>query len=330
MPRQPRLNIADGVYHVTQRGLERRNIVADDHDRQEWFRLFNRQATQCGWRVFAYALLDNHFHIFLRTPQPNLSQGMHAFESGYVTLFNKRHSRPGPLFQGRFGAVLVEFESHARVLSRYVHLNPHRAGLDPRPGQYAWCSYRYYLNPRGAPAWLDWQTTLAEISQREAAARIQYRRFVEAGVGSRIANPLSAAVDGWLLGSPEFVERYQDRGQALRNSELAEDSIENNGVEARPIPNSEVPDPSVLLATVAAEFEVTVENLLARGRHRNRARLAAMWLCRERIHESLTQLGERFGGLSASTVSEALREASHLLSSDKAFCDAVQKTNRRV
>ena len=73
MPRQPQLNIADGVYHVTQRGLERRNIVLNDHDRKEWFRLFSRHATQCGWRVFAYALLDNHFHIFLRTPQPNLS-----------------------------------------------------------------------------------------------------------------------------------------------------------------------------------------------------------------------------------------------------------------
>ena len=74
MPRKPRLNIVDGVYHVTQRGLEKRDIVRNDTDRQEWLRLFHRQATQCGWRVFAYALLDNHFHIFLRTPQPNLSR----------------------------------------------------------------------------------------------------------------------------------------------------------------------------------------------------------------------------------------------------------------
>lgn len=328
MPRQPRLNIADGVYHVTQRGLERRNIVADEKDRQEWFRLFNRHATQCGWQVFAYALLDNHFHIFLRTPQPNLSEGMHAFESGYVTLFNKNHPRIGPLFQGRFGAVLVEAECHAQVLSRYVHLNPHRAGLDPRPGQYAWCSYRYYLDPRGAPPWLDWQTILAEISQREGAARIAYRRFVEAGVQTKLVNPLTDTVDGWLLGSPQFVERYQDRGLALRNSELAEDSVDPEENVARPIPNSEEPDPSALLAVVAREFEVPLDSLLARGRHRNRARLAAMWLCRERIHESLSQLGDRFGGLSPSTVSEALREVARLRSEDKAFGDALQRIER--
>lgn len=66
MSRQPRLNVADGVYHVTQRGPERRGIVLDE-DRHDWWRLFDRQATRCGWRVFALALLDNHFHIFLRT-----------------------------------------------------------------------------------------------------------------------------------------------------------------------------------------------------------------------------------------------------------------------
>ncbi len=246
MPRRPRLNIADGVYHVTQRGLERRNIVADDHDRKEWLRLLGRHATQCGWRVFAYALLDNHFHIFLRTPQPNLSTGMHAFESGYVTLFNKRHERTGPLFQGRFGAVLVEFESHARVLSRYVHLNPFEAGLAKTPGEYKWSSYRYYLDPRGAPVWLDWQTPLAEISQRESAARVAYRRFVEASLGRPLTNPLKDAVDGWLLGSPAFVERYQARGQALRNSELAEGSDEAEEDVDRPIPNFEVPDPGMI------------------------------------------------------------------------------------
>ena len=82
MARQPRLNIANGAYHLTQRGVEKRDIVADDLDRREWLRLLGRNATRCGWRVFAYALMSNHFHIFLRTPQPNLSVGMHAFESG--------------------------------------------------------------------------------------------------------------------------------------------------------------------------------------------------------------------------------------------------------
>lgn len=60
MSRQPRLDVADGVCHVTQRGLERRGIVLDDEDRHDWWRLSDRQATRCSWRVFALALLDNH------------------------------------------------------------------------------------------------------------------------------------------------------------------------------------------------------------------------------------------------------------------------------
>ena len=75
------------------RGLERRNIVLDDDDRAIWWSLFERVARRCGWRVFAVALLDNHFHIYLRTPQPNLSDGMRDLDGGYASVFNQRHDR---------------------------------------------------------------------------------------------------------------------------------------------------------------------------------------------------------------------------------------------
>ena len=113
MPRRLRIEMPGGVYHVTNRGVDRTNIVRDDTDREQWYRLFTRAAIRCHWRVFAEVLMTNHFHIFLKTPEPNLSEGMHAIESGYATYFNKRHERHGALFQGRFHAVLVEQESHA-------------------------------------------------------------------------------------------------------------------------------------------------------------------------------------------------------------------------
>ncbi|MBM4075124.1 MAG: hypothetical protein FJ267_05725, partial [Planctomycetes bacterium] len=233
--------------------------------------------------------------------------------------------------QGRFGSVLVEEDVHAQTLSRYVHLNPYRAGLDLCPGQYAWSSYRYYLDPLGAPTWLDWHTILAELCQREGAARIAYRRFVESGMRAPQKNPLDDVVDGWLLGSKTFIERYQDvpeRRQALPNSELAVDVDSFEGTVARPISNSEAPDPCVILTIVAQAFDVDPEDLVARGRHRNRARLAALWLCRERIHESLVELGKRFGGLSPSTVSEALCEASRLRVVEDSFGEKLRKIER--
>ncbi len=69
------------------------------------------------------ALLDNHFHLYLRTPQANLSAGMHDLNSGYAGFFNRRHRRCGALFQGRFKAVLVQDDSQATELTRYIHLN---------------------------------------------------------------------------------------------------------------------------------------------------------------------------------------------------------------
>src|SRR4051812_35961556 len=190
MPRRLRIEIADGVYLVTNRGVDRTDIVRDDQDRQEWFRLLGMIAMRCEWRVFAYALMNNHFHLFVRTPHPNLSLGMHDLESAYVTFFNRRTQRPGPLMQGRFGAVMVESEGHLWELSRYVHLNPFRARLASHPAEYAWCSYRFYLDPREAPAWLDWRTVLADFAGTEGAARLNYRRFVETGILQAPPDPL--------------------------------------------------------------------------------------------------------------------------------------------
>jgi REP element-mobilizing transposase RayT len=108
MARPLRIDIADGLYHMTSRGWQRRVVVRDDRDRQRWRELLERVATRCGWRIFAWTLLDNHVHLYLRTPQPNLSAGMHDLNSGYASFFNRRHRRCGALLQGRFKAVPLQ------------------------------------------------------------------------------------------------------------------------------------------------------------------------------------------------------------------------------
>src|SRR5262245_33807360 len=86
MSRPWRMETAGGVCHSTARGCERRDVVRDDHDRTHWIRLLDRVALRFDWRVFAWALLRNHWHLFLKTPEPNLSRGMHDLNSGYATL----------------------------------------------------------------------------------------------------------------------------------------------------------------------------------------------------------------------------------------------------
>ena len=302
MARLLRYDVADSLHHVTNRGLERRDIVRNDLDRCEFLRLLDRIAIRHRWRVFAWVLMDNHFHLFFRIQTPSLSAGMHDFESGYASLFNRRHKRQGPLFQGRFHDVVVESESHAWELSRYVHLNPCRARLASRPEAWAWSSYRHYLDPRGAPEWLDWPTVLAERSRHEAAARIAYQRYVEAGLneaGEKTPNPLAPAVDGWILGSEAFVKRVQTVCLV-------------GGTQDGP------QTPEEVIAVVAGVFGTSAVVIQRRGRHGNSARDAAMLLCRELLDVPASQLATVFG-VSASGLSMTVQRAGERLQSDAEF-----------
>ncbi len=248
--------------------------------------------------------MTNHFHIFLKTPDPNLSEGMHAIESGYATYFNKRHERHGALFQGRFQAVLVEQESHAWSLSRYVHLNPCRAGLAKQLAAYRWSSYQWYLDPRTAPEWLDWRTILAEFGGTEAAARIAYRRFVEQGLNASLADPFAAAYAGVLLGSEPFIERYRH---------LVDDPTGNPCVPRRRVT---LPD---VTSAVVTTFEVLPELLSISGRHGNAPRDAAIWLCRELTTHSLDEVATAYGGVTRSAVTDAVRRCHRRQQSSESF-----------
>ena len=315
MPRRLRLEIANGVYHVTNRGVDRTDIVRDDDDRREWFRLFQRIAIRSRWQVFAHVLMTNHFHVFLKIPKANLSSGFHDLTSGYASQFNKRHKRAGALFQGRFNAVLVETEGHCWELSRYIHLNPCRAGLAPTPEAYHWSTYRFFLDPTNSPSWLLWRTVLSEHGGSEGAARIAYRRFVESGLNAPLSNPFERCFEEVLYGSDKFIAAHKHL------------------IEVAEAENSErlhVPSLDVIIATVATTFGVTEASLRQVGRHRNWARDAAIWLCRQEGRLSLTEIAAAFGGISQSAVTDTVRRAESRFDAQPEFHAAVEAVRERL
>jgi putative transposase len=316
MSRRIRIEIAGGVFHVTNRGVDQRNIVCDDEDRREWFRLFHRVAIRHGWKVFAHVLMTNHLHLFLKTPEPNLSSGMHDVESAYATLFNRRHGRTGALFQGRFRPILVESDGHNWSVSRYVHLNPCRVRLASRPEGYRWSTYRFFVDPRGAPDWLDWRTVLCEFGGEEAAARHAYCRHVETGLKEGLTNPLADAFDGMLFGSEQFVSS---------NRHLIEDC--GAEISRRAIPSTI----DRVLSIVAEAFEVSISSLQQPGRHGNWARDAAIWLCRQQVRLPLSQIGAAFGGITASAVTDTVRrceQRQQKISDYRAQCETLRGRGR--
>ena len=302
MARPLRIELANGLYHVTARGWERRVIVDSDRDREDWLRLFDRVATRSNWRVFSWVLMTNHFHLYLRTPEPNLSAGMHDFVSGYASLFNRRHRRVGSLFQGRFKAILVEDETHAWELSRYIHLNPVRAKMVRLPEEYAWSSYRPYRYGREAqkaPAWLDWETVLSEHSQNIRTARRAYQRFVEQGMHDPPASPLAAAVGGVFLGKSDWVEAMRKR--------IAGEPADGNVPLRRKL--AWRPSPEDIMQVVQRHYQVPM-SVFGRARvHGNDARMAAIYLVRRLTDQSVAVTAEAFGRVSSAAISKTVKRA---------------------
>ena len=231
MARPLRIELAGGLYHVMSRGNERGAIVRDDADRQRRLDWLERTVQTYGWRLHAFALMTNHEHLFLETPERNLSAGMHLLNSSYTGYFNLRHRRVGHLFQGRFQAHLVEEQGYFSEISRYVHLNPVRAKLVQRPEQWKWSSYAGYRSPKAAWAWVTYERVLAEFGGTGIEARRGYCRFVQAGVAEPPPAPWKDALGGLLVGSPSFAMRVR---RLLGDRQADQEVPQVEGLWARP------------------------------------------------------------------------------------------------
>ena len=135
-----------------------------------------------GWWIHAYCLMDNHFHVVIETPNADLSAGMERLNGRYAQAFNDSHGLDGHLFQRRFHAVLVESDGHLLELSRYLALNPVKAGLCPTPASWRWGSYRAVIGLEPARRFLSVDRALGCFNRDLGAARAALRRFVEDGL----------------------------------------------------------------------------------------------------------------------------------------------------
>jgi len=182
MARKPRPAFAGAIYHVTMRGVERRIIFTCDRERDMFLALLLVATTRCRWRVHAYCLMDNHYHLLIETPEPNISRGMQVLNSRYAQWFNREHGRKGHLFETRFDSVLIRRDSHLLEVARYVVLNRVRAGACRTAGDWRWSSYRATAGTAPQPAFLTVGWLLRQFAPNRDHARARYRDFVARGM----------------------------------------------------------------------------------------------------------------------------------------------------
>ncbi|HPA17838.1 MAG TPA: transposase [Verrucomicrobiae bacterium] len=345
MARPVRFEVEGGWYHVTARGVERRDIFRDDGDREGFLERVGGMAERFGVEVAAYALMGNHYHLMVRTPEANLSRAIQWLGGGYGMWFNRRHRRAGHLFGGRFKAVLIAGEGHLMEVSRYVHLNPVRlaarglgkaarrrlaagVGGAPGPGQvrewlavlggYRWSSYRAYAGREAGPEWLRCGLILGRVGHGPIAGRrAWYRRYVEEGVRHGLPpSPWREAVGSVVLGGAEILGRLLARHRGDRREQPG-----LKGLRRRP------GFEQIRRAVEKAKGQRWTDFADRRG---DWGRDLTLYLGRRDGGLKLRELGDAVGGADYATVSKALQRFERRLAREKVLQRAVAATRRRL
>jgi len=191
------------------RGNERSDNIMSDKDYSSFLDAVGEMSERFAIDVFAYVLMDNHYHLLVRTRRANLKKAMQWFGTTFTQRFNRRHFRSGHLFQGRYKSIIIQNDSYLLQLSYYIHRNPLRAGIVKRLAGYRWSSYNVYAYGRKIPKWLSTGLILSQFASAQDCHRV-YREKVQK-YASEEKHLFENLRHGLILGSKQFVEKIRKR-----------------------------------------------------------------------------------------------------------------------
>lgn len=235
MPRRPRLHVPGALYHVILRGNGRQAIFFNHLDRQRWQALLAEGIQRHGHRLHAYCWMTNHVHMAIQSHAEPLSGFLGTLASSYARATNRHMGHSGHLFERRYRAILIQRETQAMELVRYIHHNPVRAGMAASPAEHPWSSHGAYLQGN-APTWLTTDWILGLFGRTAGQARRAYACFMDRQPGKEVLRQLRRGRndDQRILGDDDFVESVtrQDAphlpGKSL--DELVREACERHGV----------------------------------------------------------------------------------------------------
>ncbi|MEJ2200847.1 MAG: transposase [Desulfuromonadaceae bacterium] len=221
MPRQSRIDIPGLLQHVICRGVARSDIFITEDDREDFVRRLSGLLAETETRCYAWALLDNHFHLLLMPTCQPLAPLMLRLLTGYAVSFNLRHNRSGHLFQNRYKSIVCDDDAYLLELVRHIHLNPLRADVVKSLDElicYPWCGHRQLLGAGGADL-IDVVPLLSLFAKRKKTARDRYLKFLADGITTGTPMKLSQ-------GGRRVSQAYNS---ALQDEELFDDRILGGG-----------------------------------------------------------------------------------------------------
>lgn len=228
MARALRIKYENALYHITSRGNERKNIFADDHDREFFIQTLKESLNMYNVILYSYVLMSNHFHLLLETPLANLSEFMRQFNITYTSYYNRKYNRVGHLYQGRYKSILVQKESYLNILSRYIHLNPLRVlkmenvSLKEKEKylrQFKWSSLKGYINKDNTQSFVDYQTVLLEYGGDNPKGRNNYWQALQSDLSSKLEIK-KQIIGNSILGNEQFIQEIKEKYLMKKEKEI--------------------------------------------------------------------------------------------------------------
>jgi REP element-mobilizing transposase RayT len=291
-------------------GNERKAVFKSRRDREKFLEYLESASERYGAVIHIYCLMDNHYHLLIETPAGNLAQIMQHINSAYTTYFNVKRKRSGHLFQGRYRSIVIEADTYAKELSRYIHLNPVRAGMADTPEEYEWSSYLFYAVEEEKPAWLSTDFILGYFAGTYSVAQQKYRSFVESLIGKQYRSPLTGISLSAILGLPDFVDEIKGRFLSKERHDGYLPSL-----------NEPADRPSM------EEIDRVVGST-AKENNRS-ARQMQIYLCHRYTGARLLEIGNRFG-IGESAVSQNSRRFSERLRRDRELRRATKLVEKEL
>lgn len=297
MSRPLRIQYEDACYHVMNRGRGYQRIFHQHEDYGAFLETLAEARQRFGLEIHAYCFMDNHYHLLVQTPRGNLARCMRHVNGLYTQRYNRLQNTDGPLFRGRYKAILVQADRYLLALTSYIHRNPLAA--HPRWSHscvtYPWSSYAAYLNQAPCLLWLTRDFTYELLDQRKKYQG--YQRYVEGEGEDALAEFYGHPYVKPVLWDEEFLKAIMKKNTASRPRLTKVQSL--------------LPSLAAITQAVSTKLDVSVEQVrkAARGRGRkNEARWLAVHLGREVGGNSLSEIATYYGMRHVSRINLCVRK----------------------
>lgn len=290
MPRPPRIQYENALYHVMNRGRARNNIFLNEDHYKIFLEVLKESVERFGCIIHAYCLMPNHYHLLIQTPIPNLTRVMRHINAVYTQRYNRSQKTDGPLFRGRYKAILIESNQYLLHLTKYIHRNPIEVKtknnqLTKNLKDYKWSSYPSYLNLTPTPKWLTKSTTLSLLKNDKDIIK-RYQLYVDEENNPEIQSFFNKKNQNAILGNKEFKEDLLNK---LLQNKTQQDQVKKE--IRREITTQQI------IESIATTFNITTKSITQKATNKkagNFPRKLAMYLCQKYKDHSLPKIAETF------------------------------------